>query len=163
MFQRTLAWIGLPSIAALAFLTVGAAKADAQGTDSQSNAAYRQPSAVDAAGRLLTASGVPNDNGQLRWPLGLAILAAPEADGLCEQIEVLIVLEATQSANGSVSPTVADQTRRAVGKLRSLLLKDKNERQAMALAVYEESERFLNRLDRAERLFRAGIAAPGGQ
>jgi hypothetical protein len=113
--------------------------------------------------RLLTASGVPNDKGQLRWPIGLAILAAPEADELCEQIEVLFAEAARQTAGGPVNPVLAEEARQAVRKLRRLLRKDKEERLGMPLAVYQESERFLDKLDRAEQRLRAGMGTPAGQ
>src|SRR6516165_5063135 len=127
-------------------------------TDPQVSAAKLQPSPDEmSVSRLLTASGVPNDKGQLRWPLGLAILAAPGADDLCEQIDALFEEMARQAAAGPVSPTLAEEARQAVKKLRRLLLKEKAERFGMPLTVYQESERFLNKLDRAQQLLRAGI------
>jgi hypothetical protein len=123
--------------------------------DPQANAAELQPSTVEK-NSLLTASGVPNDRGQLRWPIGLAILAAPGADVLREQIDALFDEAARQVADGSVNPALAEEVRQAVKKLRRLLLKEKAERLGMPLAVYQESERFLNKLDRAQQLFRAG-------
>jgi hypothetical protein len=107
-------------------------------------------------GRLLSASGVANDKGQLRWPIGLAILAAPGADEFREQIDALFDEAARQAADGSVNPALAEEVRQAGKKLRRLLLKEKAERLGMPLAVYQESERFLDKLDRAEQLFRAG-------
>jgi len=112
--------------------------------------------------RLLTASGVPNDNGQLRWPIGLVILAAPGADELGGQIEALFEESARQAASGPVNPVLAEEARHAVQKLRRLLLKDKSERFLMPLTVYQESERFLNKLDHAEQLLRAGLGGPQG-
>jgi hypothetical protein len=130
-------------------------------TDRQANAAAPQPSPEDKAmSRLLTASGVPNDNGQLRWALGLAILAAPGADELREQIEALFDAAARQAAAGPVNPVLGEEAHHAVQKLRRLLLKEKAERFGMPLAVYQESERFLNKLDRAEQLLRAGLGSP---
>jgi hypothetical protein len=113
--------------------------------------------------RLLTASGVPNDKVQLRWPLGLAILAAPEADDLCDQIDALFQEAAKQAAGAPVNPALAEETRQAVRKLRRLLFKDKTERFGMPLAVYQESERFLDKLDRAEQRLRVGMGTPAGQ
>jgi hypothetical protein len=133
-------------------------------TDPQANAAKLQPSPEEmSVSRLLTASGVPNDKGQLRWPIGLAILAAPGAEELCEQIDALFEEMAIQAASGPVSPTLAEEARQTVKELRRLLLKEKAERFGMSLAVYKESERFLDKLDRAARLLRAGMATPGGQ
>jgi hypothetical protein len=132
-------------------------------TDPQANAAERRPTEDKGMSRLLTASGVPNDHGQLRWPLGLTILAAPGADELSEQIEVLFEEAARQAADGPVNPVLVKEARRAVQQLRGLLLKEKAERFGMPLATYQESERFLDRLEHAGQLFRAGMGKPGGQ
>jgi hypothetical protein len=112
---------------------------------------------------LLTASGVPNNKGQLRWPIGLAILAAPGVDELCEQIESLFAEAARQAAGGPVNAALGEEMRQAVKQLRRLLLKEKTERFGMPLAVYQESERFLDKLDRAEQRLQAGIGTPARQ
>jgi hypothetical protein len=138
--------------------------ATGQSTAPQENAAEPPPSPEKSSmSRLLTASGVPHDKGQLRWPIGLAILAAPGADELCEQIEALFEETARQAADGPGNPALAEEMRQAVKNLRRLLLKEKAERFRMPLAVYQESERFLNKLDRAEQLLRASTKTPGGQ
>ncbi len=112
---------------------------------------------------LLTASGVPNENGQLRWPLGLRILAAQETDALREQVNVLFHEAASQAAGGSVNAHLIQELDHAVNRLRTLLLKDKTERLGMPLAVYNESERFLNQLEHGAQVLKAGLGAPGGQ
>ena len=133
-------------------------------TDPQGNAAEAQPGPGEKSrSSLLTASGVPNDKGQLRWPIGLAILAAPGTDELCEQIGALFDEAATQAAGGSVNPALAEELRQAVKDLRRLLLKEKAERFGMPLAVYRESERFLDKLGHAEQRLRAGMGPPAGQ
>ena len=109
---------------------------------------------------LLTASGLPNDNGRLRWPLGLRILAAAETDELREQIDALFQEAAGQTAGGSVSSALFQEIQKAVRKFRTLLLKDKAERLGMPLAVYSESEHFLNRLERAAQSLQAGRECP---
>jgi hypothetical protein len=130
-------------------------------TDPQTNTTEAQPSRVEKSmNRLLTASGVPNDKGQLRWPIGLAILAAPGADELCEQIDALFEEATGQGAGGSVNPALAQEMRQAVKNLRRLLLKEKAERFGMPLAVYQESERFLNKLDRAGQFLGSGGQRP---
>jgi hypothetical protein len=112
---------------------------------------YREESGLS---RLLTASGVPNDNGQLRWPLGLRILAARETDELRERIDALLQVAATQATGDPVSSPVIQEMSEAVKKFRRLLLKDKAERFGMPLAVYNESERFLNQLEHAAQVLR---------
>lgn len=104
--------------------------------------------------RLLTVSSVPNDNGRLRWPLGLRILAAPETDELREQIDALFREATSQAASGPVSSPLTQEMRQAVKKFRRLLLKDKAERLGMPLSLYNESERFLKQLEHAAQVLR---------
>jgi plastocyanin len=131
---------------------------------SEAYTAERQPDQQEKSwSSLLTASGVPNDNGQLRWPLGLRILAAPETDELREQIDALFQEAASQTASGSVSSPLIEEMRAAVKNFRRLLLKDKAERFGMPLAVYNEAERFLNQLDHAAQFLQAGMQGPGGE
>jgi plastocyanin len=131
-------------------------------TGSQGYATESQPSAEDRrVGRLLTATGVPNVNGRLRWPIGLRVLAAREADELRDQIDALFQESALQAASGPVNAMLAQETQRAVKRFRGLVLKDKAERFGLALAVYDESERFLAKLERAEQVLQAGLGAPG--
>jgi hypothetical protein len=133
-------------------------------SDAQMYGSEGQPSPGEKSTRsLLTASGVPNDKGQLRWPIGLAILAAPGADELCEQIDGPFAEAARQAAGGPVNAALAEEMRQAVNKLRRLLLKEKAERFGMPLAVYQESERFLDKLDRAEQRLQTGMGTPAGQ
>jgi hypothetical protein len=171
MFRRTITGQRFPVIAGFGLLLVcGPARADTEDNkrsydgDPKANAAGPPPSPDEnKVSRLLKASGVPNDNGQIRWPLGLAILAAPGADDLCEEIDALYEEMARQAAAGPVNPTLAEEARQAVKNLRGLLLKEKTERFGMPLAVYQESERFLKKLDRAQRLLRAGKVTPAAQ
>ena len=111
--------------------------------------------------RLLTASGVPNDKGRLRWPVGLRVLAAPGADELRDQLDAIFQEAAYQAANGPVNAALAFEARQAVAKFRRLLLKDKTERFGLAQGVYDEAERFLAKLERSEQVMRAGLNAPG--
>jgi hypothetical protein len=109
---------------------------------------------------LLTASGVPNKQGRLLWPMGLRILAAPEAGEMRERIDALFQEAASQAAGGPVSSALIQETNQALEKFRKLLLKDKAERLGMPLAVYNESERFLNRLQNAAQLLEPGLQIP---
>jgi hypothetical protein len=90
-------------------------------------------------------------------------LAAPEADQLREQIDALFQEAASQTAGGPVSSPLIQEMSQAVKKFRRLLLKDKAERFGMPLTVYDESERFLNQLEHAAQLLKAGLQASGGQ
>lgn len=117
----------------------------------------------DGLSRVLTATGVPFDNGRLRWPQGLTILAAPGADQLREQIGALFQVAMTQPVGAAGNAEIAQEMSKAVSKLRRMLLKDKAERHAMPLALYEESERFLNRLSRAEQIVKASLGVSSGE
>jgi len=112
---------------------------------------------------LLTASGVPNDNGRLRWPLGLRILAAPQTDELRERIDALFQEAASLAARGPVNSSLIQEISEAVRKFRRLLLKDKAERFGMPLSLYNEAERFIYQLEHAAQLLKTGLQAPAGQ
>jgi plastocyanin len=112
-------------------------------------------------GKVLAASGVPTDGSGLDWPLGLRILAASETDALRAQIDALFQVAALQAAFGQVNPDLLQEASHAVNRLRFLLLKDKEDRFGMPLAVYEESERFLNKLKKAPRTLLAAQLPPG--
>jgi hypothetical protein len=98
---------------------------------------------------------VRNHDGQLRWPLGLRILAARETDELREQIEAQFQEAASQARAGSVDSRLIQEMDEAVKKFRRLLLKDKAERFGMPLAVYSESEGFLNQLEHAAEVLQS--------
>jgi plastocyanin len=114
-----------------------------------------QTTRVPTLDSLLTAAGVPNDHGWVRWPLGLRIL--PGSDDLREQIDGLFQRVTTQSASG---PTKARQLDRAVKRLQRLLAIDRHDRFAMPMALYDEGEQFLGRLDRAVQFLEPGVNAP---
>ncbi|MCI0458604.1 MAG: cupredoxin domain-containing protein [Gemmataceae bacterium] len=113
--------------------------------------------------RFLAASGVPNDRGRVRWPLGLRILAGRETDPLREQLDLMLQAAAEQAANGPASPNLLQQTSEAVDRFRRLLLRDKQDRFKMPLAVYEESEQFLDQLAKAVKVLEVGLGTPGGE
>lgn len=102
---------------------------------------------------LLQATGLPTDRGHIRWPVGLRSLASPEAEEVRKQIDSLF----GHAAGASVSAPVAQEIDRGVRKLRRLLFEDREERAALPHDVYVESERFLDRLQRAGKLLQAGV------
>jgi plastocyanin len=122
-------------------------------------------------GRLLTASGVPNEVGRIRWPIGLSILGDAATQEQRDQIEALFQIAAAESMVGPVNANVSRQLTRNLQELRHLLLKDKEERFRMASRTYEEAERFLAKLATAEKRLAAGlesrapalVAEPGKQ
>jgi hypothetical protein len=116
-----------------------------------------------SVGRVLTAAGVPNDGGRLRWPLGLRVVAGPEAGELRRQIEALFQYGAEQTQAGPVSPHLVQELARSVGALRDLVRRDREERYSLALTTYEDAERFLEKLDHARKLLEADPQPAGGK
>ena len=114
-------------------------------------------------GRVLTAAGVPNDGGRLRWPLGLRVVGGQEAGELREQIEALFQYGAEQTQAGPVSPHLVQELARSVGALRQLLRRDREERFSLALTTYEDAERFLGKLDHARKLLEPDSEQAGGK
>jgi hypothetical protein len=114
-----------------------------------------------AVSKVLTASGVPNDQGRLRWPLGLEILGGSltghEVNELRAQLSALFQEAAEQAAKGAADPKLLQEITRTVNRLRDLLTRDRRERGRLPGAVYDEAERFLNRLRHAEAVLRAGF------
>jgi hypothetical protein len=117
-----------------------------------------------AVSKVLTASGVPNDQGRLRWPLGLRILGGPESgnqvDELRAQLGTQFQEAAEQAANGPADAKLLEEITRTVKRLRDLLTRDQKERGRLPEAVYDEAERFLNQLADAEAALRAGLKRP---
>src|SRR5262245_50646331 len=87
------------------------------GPSSPAESAVRTPSApAAAAGRgsdravevILRASGVPNHNGQVAWPLGLRLLGA---DSRLQQLGAQLELAAEQASAGGVNPELLSEIR----------------------------------------------------
>jgi hypothetical protein len=119
------------------------------------------PSAEETAVRkALTANGVANDVGQLRWPLALQILGGPEighqADELRGQLDTLFQQAAQQASTGTVDSKLLDQIAHAVDRFHKLLIQDRQERGLLSAADYDQAERFLDRLINAESALRGG-------
>lgn len=138
---------------------VSAVTTSPSGNPSSGSAA---PSAEETAlSKALTASGVANDNGRLRWPVGLQILGGPEtaqqADELRRQLGVLFQEAAGQAAKGPAGPKVLKDITRAVARLRDLLTQDQEERGLLPETVYDEAQRFLNQLEDAKAVLSAGL------
>jgi hypothetical protein len=104
------------------------------------------------------ASGVPNQNGQVAWPLGFRLL---RADSQMQQLEAQLQLAVEQVTAGGVNPLLLDEIRLNVEVLRQGLLADKAERFSMPLATYEDAERFLQTLKRTPQILAA--SAPAGR
>jgi plastocyanin len=113
--------------------------------------------------RVLSASGVPNVSGQLLWPVGLRVLRGGATDEARRQIDALFQLEAEQAQTGPVNPQLAQELARSLDALRKFLHRDREERFSLPLAVYEDAEGFLVKLDHAQKVLEAGQEPPGGK
>jgi len=112
---------------------------------------------------LLTAGGVPTDEGRPVWPLALRVVPGPEAEALRGQIDALLQTAATQAARGRPNPDVVQELTQATDQLRKLLVRHREERGGLAQTSYEDAERFLDKLGGARTLLRTQLApAPAG-
>jgi hypothetical protein len=110
---------------------------------------------------MLTAIGVPNSNGQLRWPLALRSMA--ETDYLREQLDALFFEAAEEALDGLVNQRLLHEIDRAVDKLRTLVKRDREERFRFSETAYEDAERFLDYLKDATRMLREGWGTEEGK
>src|SRR5262249_27655446 len=95
---------------------------------------------------ILTASGLPNKNGHLNWPLGLRMLRPDdETRDLRRQVDVLIQGLATQQLSSQPNSSYVQQAEHALERLRLLA---ERERHSLSSGTYREVERFLAKLDR---------------
>jgi hypothetical protein len=105
---------------------------------------------------ILKASGVPKHNGRVAWPSGLRLLGA---DSQLEQLEAQLQLAAEQVIVGGANPQLLDEIRLNVEALRQLLLAKWPRRFSMPLTVYEDAERFVQKLQRAPRILSASASS----
>jgi plastocyanin len=110
---------------------------------------------------FLTAAGVPNDGGKLRWPTALRVPGQQEVDDLRRRVESLFQVEAAQARAGRVNPRLTEELTRVVRDLRGRL-RAEHERMPMPPASYEEAVRFLDRLEKAASLMENALAIPAG-
>ena len=113
--------------------------------------------------RILKAAGLPHEDGQLRWPVGLRVLGGAGADELREQIDALLQEGGEQARAGPANANLAQELTRATDALRQLFVRERDERGSLPQTTYEDAERFLAKLDRAAKLLGAGLESPGGK
>jgi plastocyanin len=113
--------------------------------------------------RLLTAVGVPTEDGHLRWPPLLYAMASPatEEHELREQIDALFAEVVSDATHGSVRSALLDELGDVVENFRKLVFRDRPERVAFSQAEWKESERFLDKLDHARKVLQRAEAAEG--
>jgi plastocyanin len=100
----------------------------------------------DAVNRLLSASGVTDEEGRPLWPVGLSALPGDRAAQLRDQVAALLTRERDQAANGAVTDSVSRDLTSAVDSLRKQLLRDKDERFSLTYQAYDDAEEYLGRL-----------------
>jgi plastocyanin len=141
----------------------------AQGSsyDAQSNAGQGTSSAMapeeKSLSRVLTMSGVPNYQGQLLWPVGLRVLRGGATDELRSQIDGLFQAAGEQAKTGPVNPNLAQDLARSLKALSKFLRRDREERFSLPLALYEDAESFLAKLNHAQKLLEGGLGSSGGK
>jgi hypothetical protein len=79
------------------------------------------------------------------------------------QLGALFQEAAEQAAKGQVDTKLLKEINHTVNRLRDLLTRDQTEQGRLPGAVYDEAERFLNRLGDAEAELRAGLKTPGAE
>jgi plastocyanin len=111
---------------------------------------------------ILTASGVLNDGGRLKWPLGLRLLGPLDGGPLRDRTEALLRVAVLQAQVGRVNPRLKREVSKAVGKLRARL-RALDDRAVLARFTVKEAERFLDRVKKAPRRIEQALPAPGGR
>jgi hypothetical protein len=165
MYRRALTRVGVPAVVAAVLLTAGPTRAQQYeggrpgGGDPAGASASSGGSSTRALRVILTASGVPNRNGQVTWPAAFHVLGA---DPLARQLEAQLELAVEQVTAGGVNPLLLDEIRLTVQALRRALQADKAERFSLTDAVYEDAERFLRKIERTPRLLLASPPAGSG-
>jgi hypothetical protein len=163
MFRRTFTRVGVSVVVAAVFLMAEPARAQYQGGGRGASPSARASSGGGSARALeviLKASGVPNRNGRVAWPLGLRLL---RTGSLRQQLEAQLQLAVEQVTGGGANPLLLDEIQRNVEILRKILRADKAGRFSLLLAEYEEAEGFLQKLKRAPQILAASapVDRPG--
>jgi hypothetical protein len=120
---------------------------------------YVMPQSTDWSGQLgktaatganlLDTLGLPNEGGQLAWPLALRVMApAQEVQQVRAQVDGLLQLAALQAGSSSVAPGVLKEMDQAVARLRHFL---RTNADGLPEATQTDARRFLTRLSRAVR------------
>jgi hypothetical protein len=168
MFRRTLTRVALPAVVVAVFLTAGPAWAQYSGRGGRGGGSYSGGDSASASAPsgggsahaleiILTASGVPNRNGQASWPFAFRVL---RADALVQQVDAELRVAGEQVTAGGANPLLLDDIRLNVETLRQVLLAHKENRRSLPRVDYEDAERFLQKLQKAPQVL-AGLAPAG--
>jgi hypothetical protein len=159
MFRRTLARVAVPAVVAAVLLMAGPVWAQHRGGGGRgggdpASAGASSGGSTRSLEIILKASGVPNRNGHLAWPSVFRVLPT---DGLVQQVEAELQVAAEQVIAGGANPLLLNDIQLNVEALYQVLRADREYRFSMPLAVYEDAERFLQKLHRAPQVL-AGSA-----
>jgi hypothetical protein len=110
--------------------------------------------------QILAASGVPTEEGRVKWPLGIRLLGSPEAEALKQQTEALFLVAAAQAQHGQVNPPLTRELAQALRQLQELF-REQNRRNPMPQGVSVDTERVFTKLRRAPELLEHAPATPG--
>jgi hypothetical protein len=128
--------------------------------DNSSNAGKTAPQGLDLRplGKILTAVGVPNDDGRLSYPLGLQVLQ-PQTENLqvLDQIETLFQVLASQEPSGQINANLAKEAKVAIDRLQTML---RGRQHNMMPNVYGEAQQYLDKLRHGLEVLQPKAASP---
>jgi hypothetical protein len=95
---------------------------------------------------LLTAYGVPVENGHVQWPLAFRLMSLRDAEQVQQPLESLLLLAAAAEMKGQKAAPFVEDAEKAVAKLRHWL---RERGDGMAIATLRDGSAFLRSLERA--------------
>jgi hypothetical protein len=118
-----------------------------QGGAAVARQSYQTPASSRAdLSTVLTAYGIPNDRGKLRWPLAFRLMDPDESQEMRQPLEALLRLAAAASMRGAVAPEAIKAADKAAGRLRRWL---RDQQVGMAEGTYRDADRFLRHVEQA--------------
>ncbi len=99
------------------------------------------------ASRILSAAGLPNDQGHLTWPVGLQVLfPVVENAELLDGLEARFQTAAVQKTTGAVDEELLKGVSKDIARFRSKL---RGREPYMAIPTYNEADRYLAHMEDA--------------
>jgi hypothetical protein len=95
---------------------------------------------------LLTAYGVPVENGHVQWPMAFRLMNSREVEEMQQPVESLLLLTAVAEMKGQKATAFVEDVEKAVAKLRRWL---RERGDGMAVATLRDGNAFLRSLERA--------------
>lgn len=94
----------------------------------------------------MAAFGIPNENGEVKWPQAFRLLLPEKQRDTVQKIDAQLQFASTQAIVGKANPLLLKETAKEIGQLRQWL----RERQLnLADGTYREATAFLGKLDEA--------------